>query len=93
VNLPDNIDISDTIIYSESALGNGKYENLYDFVYVKPETFNPAKTREIATAVEQMNKKFIDLDKNYILVGPGRWGSSDPWLGVPVVWSQISALK
>jgi len=91
--LPDNIDISDTIIYSESALGNGKYENLYDFVYVKPETFNPAKTREIATAVEQMNKKFIDLDKNYILVGPGRWGSSDPWLGVPVVWSQISALK
>ncbi|MBG7629050.1 MAG: phosphoenolpyruvate synthase [Bacteroidetes bacterium] len=91
--LPNNIDISDTIIYSESALGNGKYENLYDFVYVKPETFNPAKTREIATAVEQMNKKFIDLDKNYILVGPGRWGSSDPWLGVPVVWSQISAAK
>jgi len=91
--LPDDIDVSDTIIYCESALGNGKYENLCDFVYVKPETFNSANTREIATAVEQINKKFTELDKNYILVGPGRWGSSDPWLGIPVVWSQISAAK
>lgn len=91
--LPDDIDVTDTIIYSESALGNGKYENLYDFVYVKPETFNSANTREIAIAVEQINKKFTEKDKNYILVGPGRWGSSDPWLGIPVVWSQISGAK
>jgi len=91
--IPKNIDINDTIIYSESALGNGKYEDIYDFVYVKPETFNNANTREIAAAVEKMNKKFIELDKNYVLVGPGRWGSSDPWLGIPVIWSQISAAK
>tara|TARA_R110001583_G_scaffold146116_1_gene298164 strand:- start:1505 stop:4414 length:2910 start_codon:yes stop_codon:yes gene_type:complete len=91
--LPENFDVSETIIYSESALGNGVYEHIYDLVYVKPETFNSANTRQIATAVEQINKKFIALDKNYILVGPGRWGSSDPWLGIPVIWPQISAAK
>ena len=91
--LPKNLKISDTIIYSESALGNGKYENIYDLVYVKPETFNSANTREIAKAVDQINKKFVALNKPYILVGPGRWGSSDPWLGIPVIWPQISAAK
>ena len=91
--LPKELNLEDTIIYSESALGNGKYQRLYDFVYVKPETFNAANTREIATAVENINKKFVAEDKNYILVGPGRWGSSDPWLGIPVIWPQISAAK
>lgn len=91
--LPKGFKIADTIIYSESALGNGKYDHIYDFVYVKPETFNSANTREIAAAVEEMNKRFIELDKQYILVGPGRWGSSDPWLGIPVIWPQISAAK
>jgi len=91
--LPKNLKNEDTIIYSESALGNGSYDHIYDFVYVKPETFNPASTREIAAAVETLNKKFIEEDKQYILVGPGRWGSSDPWLGIPVIWPQISAAK
>ena len=91
--LPDNFNVNDSIIYSESALGNGKYENITDFVYVKPETFNSANTRQIATAVEKINKLFIEKDKRYILVGPGRWGSSDPWLGIPVIWPQISAAK
>ncbi len=91
--LPKNFKMSDTIIYSESALGNGNYEGIKDFVYVKPDTFNSANTREIAIAVERINKEFIEKEKNYILVGPGRWGSSDPWLGIPVVWPQISAAK
>lgn len=91
--LPKKIEFKDTIIYSESALGNGKYENLYDFVYVKPETFDAANTREIAAAVEKINEKFEEEDKKYILVGPGRWGSSDPWLGIPVSWAQISSAK
>ncbi len=91
--LPEKLEISDTVIYSESALGNGKYENICDVVYVKPNTFNPANTRDIAKAVEEINKKFIEADKPYILVGPGRWGSSDSWLGIPVLWSQISAAK
>ena len=91
--LPENFNIEDSIIYSESALGNGKYENITDFVYVKPETFNSANTRQIAAAVDKINKMFVKKDKRYILVGPGRWGSSDPWLGIPVIWPQISAAK
>jgi hypothetical protein len=91
--LPDNFNVNDSIIYSESALGNGKYEHITDFVYVKPETFNSANTRQIATAVDKINKMFVEKDKRYILVGPGRWGSSDPWLGIPVIWPQISAAK
>ncbi|MDP3313860.1 PEP/pyruvate-binding domain-containing protein [Lutibacter sp.] len=92
-NLPENFNNSDTIIYSESALGNGKHDGICDIVYVKPETFNPANTRDIAVAVDKINKKFIEANKNYILIGPGRWGSSDPWLGIPVIWAQISAAK
>ena len=91
--LPKNFDANDTIIYSESALGNGKYDDISDFVYVKPETFNSASTRQIALAIEKINKTFIEADKKYVLVGPGRWGSSDSWLGIPVIWPQISAAK
>ncbi|MDT8414301.1 MAG: PEP/pyruvate-binding domain-containing protein [Flavobacteriaceae bacterium] len=91
--LPKDFKIEDSIIYSESALGNGTYSHIKDFVYVKPETFNPANTRKIASAVEQINKKFSEHDDQYILVGPGRWGSSDPWLGIPVIWPQISSAK
>lgn len=91
--LPENFDTADTIIYSESALGNGTYDHIKNFVYVKPETFNSANTRKIATAVEQINKKFSEQNEEYILVGPGRWGSSDPWLGIPVIWPQISSAK
>jgi len=91
--LPTDLKNEETIIYSESALGNGSYDYIYDFVYVRPETFNPANTRDIAAAVEILNKKFVEEDKHYILVGPGRWGSSDPWLGIPVIWPQISAAK
>ena len=91
--LPKDFKESDTIIYSESALGNGQYGGIRDFVYVKPESFNSANTREIAIAVERINNEFVEKGKNYILVGPGRWGSSDPWLGIPVIWPQISAAK
>ncbi|WP_166960349.1 PEP/pyruvate-binding domain-containing protein [Yeosuana marina] len=91
--LPEDFNVDDTIIYTESALGNGTYDYIKNFVYVKPETFNPANTREIAYAVENINKKFTDKDEQYILVGPGRWGSSDPWLGIPVIWPQISSAK
>lgn len=91
--LPDDFNQNDTIIYSESALGNGKFDHITDFVYVKPETFNSANTIEIAQAVEKVNKKFDEAGKQYVLVGPGRWGSSDRWLGIPVKWAQISSAK
>lgn len=92
VRIPKKFDLEDTIIYSESALGMGNYEGLSDIVYVKPQAFNKAKTIDIALSVERVNSLFDD-DRKYILIGPGRWGSSDPWLGIPVTWSQISSAK
>lgn len=84
---------SDAIIMSKCALGNGIIENIRDFVYVKPEVFNPAKTQKIAEAVETINTGLVAQGRNYVLAGPGRWGSNDPWLGIPVKWSQISAVR
>lgn len=83
----------DTLIYSDQALGNGVIDNVYDVIYVKPEIFDPADTKLIAQTIDQLNSGFVKQNKNYILVGPGRWGSSDPWLGVPVKWSSISAAR
>lgn len=83
----------DTILLSDSALGNGIINNIADFVYVKPESFNAAKSQEITHRLELINDKFLSEKKFYILIGPGRWGSSDPWLGIPVRWPQISAAR
>ncbi len=80
----------DTLIYSQSALGNGRINDLYDFIYVKPEFFDAAKSLEIAEHINKINKRLIEEDRYYILVGPGRWGSSDRWLGIPVKWANIS---
>ncbi len=87
----DKINKDKTILVSHAALGNGKLENLTDIVFIKPETFNPSKNIEIAATLEKINEQFIRQQKNYILIGPGRWGSSDPCLGIPVKWAQISA--
>ena len=89
----EKINKEETIIMSHSALGNGLIDNLYDVVFVKPKSFNPAKNMEIARELEKINEQFIRENKNYILIGPGRWGSSDPWLGIPVKWAQISAAR
>jgi len=83
----------DTIILSNAALGNGVIKSICDIVYIKPEVFNAADSPRIANEVEHLNRKFIEQGKNYVLVGPGRWGSSDSWLGIPVKWSQISAAR
>ncbi len=87
------IDKKDTVILANNALGNGIIKNLHDFVYIKPESFDSAKNQEIALRVGEINDKFLKENKYYILVGPGRWGSSDPWLGIPVKWPQISAAR
>lgn len=89
----DNIDPERTIIYSEKALGNGIYNNIADIVYVKPETFNPADSQKIARDLEKLNEQFTGEQLSYVLVGPGRWGSCDPWLGIPIKWPQISAAR
>ncbi len=89
----DEIPCEKTILYSRSALGNGTIKNIQDILYVKPQAFIASKTNDIAMKVSGMNEWFISRKLNYILVGPGRWGSADPWLGIPVKWPQISAAR
>ena len=92
INL-DHIKQEETIIYSESALGNGVFKGIYDLVYVKPESFNAANNKNVAVEIEKINSLFVKQGKGYVLIGPGRWGSTDPWLGIPVKWPQISAAR
>ncbi|HPE34015.1 MAG TPA: PEP/pyruvate-binding domain-containing protein [Bacteroidales bacterium] len=89
----EHIPVEKTIIKANHALGNGIIDSIHDFVFVKPESFDPSKTNQIAQMVAQVNDKFLEAGTNYILVGPGRWGSTDPWLGIPVKWPQISAAR
>ena len=86
----DNVKKEDTLISSNSALGNGIVEGIFDIVYIRPESFDSVNNTKIVPVIEDLNGKFVAQKKNYILVGPGRWGSSDSWLGIPVKWSQIS---
>jgi len=76
--------------YSENALGNGINRELTDIVYVKPQDFDPAKTVDIAREIGGLNAELAKTGSKYILIGPGRWGSADPWLGIPVRWADIS---
>ena len=89
----DKMDTEELLVYSESALGNGQDHSIYDIIYVRPEVFDASKTRLIVDKIERLNAQMMDRNTNYILIGPGRWGSSDPWLGIPVKWSQISMAK
>ncbi len=125
----DGVDPAGTILFSDSALGNGDFRGIRDLVYVKPQAWDASKSEEIALALDGLNRRFIEekgkkqgarnaeppenasaLDEpegvlssdapflakkgsGYVLVGPGRWGSSDPWLGIPVKWPQISEAR
>ncbi|HEX9834673.1 MAG TPA: hypothetical protein VGA66_16605, partial [Mycobacterium sp.] len=83
----------DVLLASETVLGNGVIENIGDIVYVKPETFEARHTPQVAQELERINRDLIKLRRPYLLIGLGRWGSSDPWLGIPVNWGQISGAK
>ncbi|PID31212.1 MAG: phosphoenolpyruvate synthase [Candidatus Cloacimonadota bacterium] len=89
----EEIKADDTVVISEKALGNGIYKGLKDFIYIKPEAFNPANSKEMKNAINKINSKMDKEDRSYVLCGPGRWGSSDPWLGIPVSWPEISRAK
>ena len=82
------------LLRSHSSLGHGITEDVVDVVYVKTDDdFTAANNPQIADEIEQINRQFLNADKNYILIGPGRWGSSDYWLGIPVKWPHISAAR
>lgn len=84
------IEKDDTILISNNALGNGITDDVYDIIYVKSEGFNAGNNQFVAYEIEKLNKKLVEEDRGYILVGPGRWGSSDSWLGIPVKWPHVS---
>ncbi len=81
------------ICQSDHVLGNGEITTIRDILYVKPDSFDPSKTPVIADEVGEFNKTFKDRDEPYLLIGPGRWGSSESWLGIPVEWNQIDQAK
>lgn len=85
-----NILTEDTVISSNNVLGHGIINDVFDIIYIRPEAFNASKNQLIMYEIEKLNKKMIQEGRHYILVGPGRWGSSDPWLGIPVKWPHIS---
>lgn len=88
-----NTDIKNALLYSDHAMGNGKIDNIKDIVYVPPATFDKSKTEQIVKEIADINKKMIKENRSYVLIGPGRWGTRDRWIGIPVKWSEISKAK
>ena len=84
------VEQEDTILTSTSVLGHGIVTDVQDIIYVKTGAFCSSNNLSIAYDIEKMNRQFTGEEKNYVLVGPGRWGSSDSWLGIPVKWPHIS---
>ena len=84
------INFDKALCISHSSLGNGLYKNIYDLVYVDPDKFDSTKTQIIANEIGEINEFLINENRNYILIGFGRWGTSDKSLGIPVEWHQIS---
>ena len=87
------VDSEKAFIYSESALGNGSIPNIADVVFVNLEGYNPAQNNSIASQIEKINDRLQKENRPYLLIGPGRWGSQDPWLGAPVKWGQICGAR
>ena len=87
------IDKNEIVLLSNKGMGNGLIDNISDFIYVDIEKFDKSETEEMAEEIEMLNKKMTKLNRNYILLGPGRWGTRDKWIGIPVNWPQISNAK
>ncbi len=83
-------DLAKSLVVSNRVLGNGERSGISDIVYVRSEGFEARHTRTIATEISRLNTELVRAGRRYLLIGFGRWGSSDPWLGIPVQWSDIS---
>jgi hypothetical protein len=90
---PESFEGPDVVIGTERALGNGVVDGIQDMVYVRRDRFEARHTRDIAREVARLNRGLVDAGRPYLLVGFGRWGSSDPWLGVPVEWGEVSGAR
>jgi CheY-like chemotaxis protein len=86
----DDVDQKDIICQSSMVLGNGTAKNIHDIIVIDIEKFDRSKSADTAFEVSQLNAKLVAQEKPYLLLGVGRWGSLDPWLGIPVTWDQIA---
>jgi len=84
------INRDELFLYTEKAMGNGRINDLYDIIYVDRDSFDKTKTVEMAAELEKLNSAMKKERRKYLLIDPGRWGSRDRWLGIPVLWSHIS---
>jgi hypothetical protein len=89
----DEIDKDNALLFTETSLGNGNIKTIHDVIYIDTEHFDKMKTVDMAKEIDILNHEMIDQGKKYVLIGPGRWGTRDPFLGIPVNWSQISNAK
>lgn len=87
------LDTTDALCVSNKSLGNGLISNIRDVIYVRKDNYDRAKNSVIPIEIEALNTLLRQRKRPYLLIGPGRWGSADPWLGIPVKWAQISAVR
>lgn len=87
INMDESIE---SWCYSKRTIGNGIYQNIHDIIFVDPETFNLQKSVQIASEISELNKRLSKGGRRCILVGFGRMGTSDRWLGIPLAWEQMS---
>ncbi len=83
----------EALCHSDSVMGNGVVDGILDFIYVNPETFDLSKSQAVVPSIRKLNKALMEAGTPYVLIGPGRWGSTDPWLGIPIIWSDIAGAK
>ena len=92
IDLP-SVDKESIVLYSEKGMGNGLVDNITDIIYADVDRFDKSKTEEMAKEIEEMNDDMIEQKRKYVLIGPGRWGTRDKWIGIPVKWHMISNAK
>jgi len=89
----DDVEKEKVLCKSSGVMGNGIIKNIYDIVYVDYNKFDRGKSKEVAAEVSHFNSKLTENNIPYLLIGVGRWGTMDPWLGIPVTWSQIAGAR
>ncbi len=86
----DHVNKDEILLFSGKSMGNGKLDDISDVIYLPPEKFDKMKTREMSAEIEKLNSSMLKEKKKYVLIGPGRWGTRDRFIGIPVAWPQIS---
>ena len=89
----EKINPEDVVVFSDKGMGNGLISDISDIIYIDPDRFDKTRTMEMADEIEKLNDIMKKQNRQYVLIGPGRWGSRDPWIGIPINWPQISNAK